>query len=64
MMRLPACLIIAALIALTMSACGNQDSDQPAVGSISIKARPGGLNERAKSHQLAKKAPDWSGKPD
>ena len=56
MMKLSSSLIIAAALALTMSGCNNQDPDQPAVGSISIKARPGAINERAKAPQLAKKA--------
>jgi len=56
MMRLPSCLITAALLASMMSGCGNQDSDQPAVGSISIKARSGALNEKAKLPRSTKKA--------
>jgi hypothetical protein len=55
MMRFPFCFFTAAMLALTMSGCGNQDPDQPAVGSISIKARTGAVNERAKLPRSAKK---------
>jgi hypothetical protein len=49
-------LIIGALLALTILGCDNQDPDQPAAGSISIKARSDAVNERAKSAPSAKKA--------
>jgi hypothetical protein len=55
MMRLPFCLIAAALLAFMISGCSNQDSDQPSVGSISIKARSGAVIEKAKLPKSAKK---------
>jgi hypothetical protein len=55
-MRIPFSLTIGALLTFTIFGCNNQDPDQPAAGSISIKARSNAVNERAKSAPSAKKA--------
>jgi hypothetical protein len=56
MIILPFFLVVAAVVAFMISGCNNQDSDQPSVGSISIKARSGAVIEKAKLPKSAKKA--------
>jgi hypothetical protein len=57
MMRLPPLVITTILLASILPGCSNQDPDQPAIGSISIKARSGAVNERAKATRSARKFP-------